>query len=232
MFERFRSHAAPAPRTGLTDGIEGKIAAFVKDWGALQRGEREAITDRQEEPLKLQTDADVALFTKSMEDELAKVEAFVTAEMNRAHNARVAQLDAEIAAKHREIESAKARIAAQDAEVDRRASSLAALIQTAEKIDPAFKIGTLDTARAVNEDEIRKEIVRRKFGDVAVDGKSQAYIDERFESLVARVNVDPFARVVADGLVSTGPDNGRAAADKAYSDMVDSLTSAHRRTTH
>ncbi|NEK15701.1 hypothetical protein [Rhizobium leguminosarum] len=235
FFNRSKPQNEPAPRTGLTDGIEDKIATFVREWGALKRSKRTYTPDGTEPVLKLLTDADTALFVKAMEDETAAIEVEINAEIaaiKRSTLAAIAQKDAEIAAINRDIEATKARIAAQDDEIDRRASSLVSLVQTAEKIDPMFKIDSLDTARAVNENEIRKEIVRRKFGAIAVDGKSEAYIDERFESLAARVNVDPFARVVADGLAPTSADGGKAAADKAYADYVRSLQDAHKGTQH
>lgn len=235
FFNRSKPQNEPAPRTGLTDGIENKIATFVREWGALKRSGRDYTPDGSEPVLKLLTDADTAYFVKAMEDETAAIEAEISAqiaEIRRKNLAEIAQKDAEIAAINREIEATKDRIVAQRDEIDRRASSLVALVQTAEKIDPTFNIDSLGTARAVNENEIRKEIVLRKFGAVAVDGKSEAYIDERFESLAVRVNVDPFARVVADGVASTSADSGKAAADRAYAEYVRSLRDAHKGTQH
>ncbi len=222
MFFNRNKQQEPAPRVGLSDGIEAKVAAFVKDWGALQRGERDIRSVIDEAPLQLRTDADVALFVKAMEDEAARIEIEID-NLRQSRNSEIAQKDAQIAAINREIEAQKARGQAQLDEIDQRAQARATLLAQVSRIDPK-----LDVAKITKDSDIRREVVQRKFGAVAVDGKSEAYIDERFESLVARANVDPFARVVADGLISNALDTGRAAADRAYADYVSSLTEAHR----
>ena len=216
----FFNRNKPQEQTGLTDGIEDKVSDFVKDWGALKRGEREFTADSQEPPLQLLTDADVAVFVKAMEDEAAKIEAEIN-DVRRQRNADIAQKDAQIAAINRQIELTKARIEAQDAEIDRRGEARANLLSTVAKIAPS-----LDTS-GLRDADIRKEVVRSKFGDAAVNDRSEAYIDERFESLEAQSSVDPFARVVADGLVSNV--SAKDAADKAWHDMVADMNNAHRK---
>ncbi|MUZ72951.1 hypothetical protein GOZ90_09675 [Agrobacterium vitis] len=212
---------APAAPIGLTDGIEGKVAAFVKDWGAIKRGQREFIADSAEPPLQLLTDADVAYFADAMNTEIALLEDEVR-QIKEKTRAAIAQKDAEIAAINREIEAQKARNQAEFDEINRRALARAALIEAAAKIDPS-----LDASNILKDADIRRDVVRRKFGDVAVDGRSEAYVDERFESLEAHAKVDPFARVVADGLAPTKLE-GRAAAEKAYQDQCDYLRNAHK----
>lgn len=206
-------------RVGLSDGVEAKVAEFVKDWAALQRGQRQWVADRKEEPLKLLTDADVAYFVKAMEDEAALIEAEIE-DARKRHIADIAQKDAEIAAINREIEAQKARIADQEQEVRRRASEIRATAEIASKIFPTF-----DAEGFVHASDIRKEIVRRRCGDGAVDGKTEAYIDERFELLAARVNTDPFAVVMADGIRSSDP---RAESERAYQESVQRLRDAHK----
>lgn len=218
LFKRKTDDAAHQ-RVGLTDGIEAKVAKFVKDWGALQRGQRSSAADRQEEPLKLFTDADVALFVKAMEDEAAHIETEIE-DARKRHIADIAQKDAQIAAINREIESRKAKLQDQDAEIHRRALALVDAKDTAKKIFPSFDGDGFTSAL-----DVRREVVRRRCGDAAVDGKTEAYIDERFELLAARVNVDPFAVVVADGLASNDP---RAACERAYEASVQRLRDAHK----
>lgn len=204
---------------GLTDGIQPKIDEFVKDWSALQRGEREFIADNQEAPLKLLTDADVAYFTQAMDAEIRRIEDDI-AEMKRNHLAEIAQKDAEIAAINRDIETTKARIASQEQEIRRRASEVRDAAGIAAKIFPAF-----DASGFVSASEIRKEVVRRRFGDEAVAGRSEAYIDDRFDVLAERANADPYALVVADGLKSNNP---KAESERAYNEYVQSLRDAHK----
>lgn len=221
----FFSRNKPQDRQGMTDGLKDSIDTFVKEWGVLKREQREFVADGSEPVLKLLTDADVAYFVKGMEDEAARIEAEIgtqISDMKRQQLADIAQKDAQISAINREIEQAKARIAAQDAEVIQRADARANLLASVAKINPS-----LDTSELMKDAEIRRELVRSKFGDAAVNDRSEAYIDERFESLEAQANVDPFARVVADGLVSNV--SVKDAADKAWHDMVADMNNAHRK---
>lgn len=206
-------------RVGLSDGVEAKVAEFVKDWAALQRGQRQLVADRKEEPLKLLTDADVAYFVKAMEDEAALIEAEIE-DARKRHIADIAQKDAQIAAINREIESRKAKLQDQDGEIHRRAIALVETKDIAKKIYPAFDADNFSSAL-----DVKREVVRRRCGDGAVDGKTEAYIDERFELLAARVNTDPFAVVMADGIRRNDP---KDAAEKAYQESVQRLRDAHK----
>lgn len=206
-------------RVGLSDGVEAKVAEFVKDWAALQRRHRQPVADRKEEPLKLLTDADVAYFVKAMEDEAALIEAEIE-DARKRHIADIAQKDAQIAAINREIESRKAKLQDQDGEIHRRALALVDTKDIAKKIYPAFDADNFSSAL-----DVKREVVRRRCGDGAVDGKNEAYIDERFELLAARVNTDPFAVVMADGIRRNDP---KDAAEKAYQDSVQRLRDAHK----
>lgn len=206
-------------RVGLSDGVEAKVAEFVKDWAALQRGQRQLVADRKEEPLKLLTDADVAYFVKAMEDEAALIEAEIE-DARKRHIADIAQKDAQIAAINREIESRKAKLQDQDSEIHRRALALVDTKDIAKKIYPAFDADNFSSAI-----DVKREVVRRRCGDGAVDGKTEAYIDERFELLAARVNTDPFAVVMADGIKRNDP---KDAAERAYQESVQRLRDAHK----
>lgn len=219
----FFNRSKPPGTSGLSDGIENKVAAFVRDWGSLQRGQRQPVTDSKEPPLQLITDADVAYFVKALEDEAARIETELQ-DIRRQRNAEIAQKDAQIASLNREIENTRARIQSQNDEISRRADKRADLLDTVRRIDPQ-----LDASTIMTEAGIRREVVRRKFGDQAVDDRSEAYVDERFESLEARAKVDPFALVVADGIKATGNSLGdlRRGADEAYQRMVQDLNTAH-----
>ena len=218
FFNRNKTEDQKKP-IGLSDGIQPKIDEFVKDWSALQRGERGYVADSQEEPLKLLTDADVAYFTQAMDAEIRKIEDEID-EMQRKHLADIASKDAEIAARNREIERAQNRVAAQNDEINRRAEARAALLDTVRRHFP-----DIDTSKLLKDADIRREVVRRKFGDEAVNGKPEAYIDDRYDVLMARLNVDPFARAVADGLQSN---DQKSESERAYQDMVQRLRNAHK----
>lgn len=223
MFFNRKTEDAASQRVGLTDGIEAKVADFVKDWGSLKRGNRQFVADRQEEPLKLLTDADVAYFVKAMDDEVAAIEAEIE-DARKSHLALIAQKDAEIASLNREKESRiatlQAKVRDQESEIERRALALVDAVEMAKKIYPAFDAKDLRSAL-----DVRREVVRRRCGDGAVDGKTEAYIDERFELLAARVNTDPFAVVMADGIRRNDP---KDAAEKAYQESVQRLRDAHK----
>lgn len=218
LFSRKKEDGAHQ-RVGLSDGVEEKVADFVKDWAALQRGQRQLVADRKEEPLKLLTDADVAYFVKAMEDEAALIEAEIE-DARKRHIADIAQKDAQIAAINREIESRKAKLQDQDGEIHRRALALVDTKDIAKKIYPAFDADNFSSAL-----DVKREVVRRRCGDGAVDGKTEAYIDERFELLAARVNTDPFAVVMADGIKRNDP---KDAAERAYQESVQRLRDAHK----
>ncbi|MBX4873266.1 hypothetical protein HJA89_10170 [Rhizobium bangladeshense] len=229
FFNRSKPQNEPAPRTGLTDGIEDKIATFVREWGALKRSGRDYTPDGSEQVLKLLTDADTAYFVKAMEDETAAIEDEISAqiaEIKRKNLAEIAQKDAEIAAINREIETTKARIAAQHDEINRRAGILGRIIDAARSLAPNLVIDKL------SEDEIMREVVRNKMGDEAVNGRAPAYIEARFDILASALKVDPFARVVSAGVTTADQGGGKAAADRAYAEYVQSLRDAHKGTQH
>lgn len=129
-----------------------------------------------------------------------------------AHVSALAAKDAELAKKDAEIDALKGKVldaTAMDAAVQARGD----LIAKAKAIAP-----TLET-KGLSDAAIRKAVVVAKRGADKVADKSEAYIDAAFELLTEDTKtVDPFARVVADGLTSTVTD--RSAADKAYADMV------------
>lgn len=214
----------PLGDSEMTPGMKEKIDDMVKGWGEVTRGLRDAKPDTGELPLKVVRKVDVDYLMQALEDESGRIEDELK-ELRRQRNAEIAQKDAErsrlLREKERVLADLQAKADAQEAEINKRAHARVALLATVAKID-----GSFDAAGILKNEDIRREVVRRKFGDAAVDGKSEAYIDERFESLEARVNVDPFARVLADGIKPAL--DGAAAAEKAWQDSVDYLRNAHK----
>lgn len=213
----------------MTPGMKEKIDDMVKGWGEVTRGLRDAKPDLAEPPLQIVRQADVAYLLSALEDEGSRIEAEIE-ERRKSFRAEIAQKDAERASllrqKERIIADTQAKLDAQQAQIERRGDARAALLHTIAKIDPAF-----DASSMLKDADIRREVVRRKFGDASVADRSEAYIDERFELLAGRASVDPFALVVADGIVATGGslDALRRGAEDAYTKCVDDLRNAHKR---
>jgi hypothetical protein len=198
---------------------KAKIDAMIELMVPAISGKPEKLPARELPKAKPASDEDVAAIIKKLKDETTKIETEIH-DVRSRRNAEIAQKDAEIAALNREIEQTTAHIQRQNDEINRRAEKRAELLATVAKID-----ANLDAAKILNDADIRREVVRRKFGDGAVQDRSEAYVDERFDSLAARANVDPFAKALADG-IRPAP-TAKDAADQAYLDMVKDLTSAH-----
>ncbi|MGV1787362.1 MULTISPECIES: DUF2213 domain-containing protein [Agrobacterium] len=140
-----------------------------------------------------------------------------------AHIAAIAAKDAEhakeMAAKDAKIEDLEKKVVS-DAELDKRIQARGDLVSVAKTIAKEVKTEGLSDAA------IRKAVVVAKIGDAAVAGKTDAYIDARFDLLVedaAKGAPDPFAAVVKDGLNSNN-DADKVVTD-AYAQMVKDLKS-------
>lgn len=128
-----------------------------------------------------------------------------------AHVAALAAKDAELAKKDAEIDALKAKVL-DDKALDAKVQARGDLIATANKIAKDVKTDGLSDA------DIRKAVVVAKLGDTALAGKTEAYIDARFDILAdeAKTNVDPLRQTLL---------NRDAPADltdsaKAYSEML------------
>ncbi|WRH62047.1 MAG: DUF2213 domain-containing protein [Fuscovulum sp.] len=115
-----------------------------------------------------------------------------------------------IAKKDAEIDDLKGKVLT-DAQIDARAQARADLLGKARAI--AATIVTDGKSDA----EIRKAAVVAKLGDAAVEGKSDAYVEARFDILVAD----------ADPIKGQGKETVKLGdADKAYREATAELTSA------
>ncbi|TAA11293.1 DUF2213 domain-containing protein [Pseudoxanthomonas winnipegensis] len=93
-----------------------------------------------------------------------------------AHATALAAKDAEIAKRDAEIDKLKGQVLS-DAEIDKRAAARADLVTKAKSLHDADYTGKSDL-------EIRKAVLVAKLGDAAIAGKSEAYIDARFDALL------------------------------------------------
>ncbi|WP_412063740.1 DUF2213 domain-containing protein [Rhizobium sp. SYY.PMSO] len=135
------------------------------------------------------------------------------ADAEAAHEKAIAIRDAE-------LDALKAALL-DEAEIERRAEARAELIDLARAIAGDIKTSGLSDAA------IRKAVVIAKAGEGAVQGRSDAYVDARFDMLAEglRKKPDLFADAVRDGISSTQPSASSAFA--AYAAMVRDLESAH-----
>ena len=130
------------------------------------------------------------------------------ADANTAHTAAIAAKDGQIAKLEAERDDLKGKVLT-DAALDARVQARADLIATAKAIHDADYTGKTDA-------DIRKAVVVAKLGDAAIAGKSEAYVDARFDILAEEAKKDPVARVLRDGGVRTPTnDHGYEASVKA-----------------
>ena len=134
-----------------------------------------------------------------------------------AHAKEIAAKDAEIARLEAAKDAAEAKVLS-DADLDKRVADRADLIGKARSMVP-----NLDTA-GLADAAIRKAVVQARLGDQAIAGKSDAYIDARFDILAEDAGKgDP----VADA-ISSQPVQQLGDADKAYAENLSYLQSAYR----
>jgi len=125
-----------------------------------------------------------------------------------------------IAVRDAELDTLKATLL-DEAEIERRAEARADLIVLAKAIAANVQTSGLSDAA------IRKAVVIAKAGEGAVQGRSDAYVDARFDMLTEGLNKKPdlFADAVKDGITSAQPSTSLAFT--AYAAMVRDLESAH-----
>jgi len=167
------------------------------------------------------TDAGVAAIEKLTADKAKIVSDHSTA--IAAKDAEIAKRDAELGKKDAEIDALKAKVL-DAAALDKAVADRAELVTVAKSIAPDVVVSGLSDAA------IRKAVVVAKLGD-AVTGKTDAYIDARFDILAedakaaAVAGADPFKKAVADGVKV--PLTADAAAADAYAKMIADMQSAH-----
>lgn len=146
------------------------------------------------------TDTGVAAIQKIADDKnlVVKQLADAKAEHETAINAK----DAELAKKDAEIDALKAAKLS-DAEIDAKVQARSDLLAKAKSVADTDFTGLSDA-------DIKKAAVVAKLGDAAIEGKTEAYIDARFDILVESADKsDPFANAMNDKQ-TTVTDNGQA----------------------
>lgn len=139
------------------------------------------------------------------------------------HTKAIAAKDADLARKDAELDALKAKVLS-DADLDKRVADRAALIATAKVIAPKVETAGLSDAA------IRKAAVKANLGDAFAEGKSDAYIDARFDILAedAAKGQDAFRKAVGDAADLPKRSTGDARAD-AYAAMLADMQTSHIR---
>lgn len=141
-----------------------------------------------------------------------------------AKDAEISEKEKALAAKDAEIDSLKEKVL-DDAAIDARVAERSDLIGKARAIAPKIETKGLSDAA------IRKAAVVAALGDTVINGKSEAYIDARFDILIdALEKADPVG-VNAKFSTPFNPVQVGDAREKAHTAMVDGLTSAWSRPT-
>ena len=118
------------------------------------------------------------------------------------HETAINAKDAELAKKDAEIDALKAAKLS-DAEIDAKVQVRSDLLTKAKSVADTDFTGLSDA-------DIKKAAVVAKLGDAAIEGKTEAYIDARFDILVESADkADPFATAMNDKQ-TTVTDNGQA----------------------
>ena len=175
-------------------GAELRTFDGAANWGAMPLS---PTAETKGNPMDLQT---VVLGDQAAQVAVAdapKIEAFKAAmtkrlnDMESAHATTIAAKDAEIAKAEAARDDAKGKVMT-DADIDKRVQDRADLIAVAKSVYPEVKTAGLSDAA------IRKSVVAAKLGD-AITGKSDAYIDVRFDILAEdAATADPFADGMKD----------------------------------
>lgn len=133
------------------------------------------------------------------------------------HTAALAAKDSDLAKKDAEIDALKGKVldaAALDAAVTARADLLAVAKAIVPDLDTTGKSAA----------DIRKMVVTKKLGDAAVAGKSEAYIDARFDILAEDAkSTATLTGALAHMAPATLSDGTAAAEQKAWSDGISDL---------
>lgn len=136
------------------------------------------------------------------------------------HTAAIAAKDKELGEKDAKIQKLEDEAITPDA-LDQLVADRAAIVDSIKKLNV-----TVDTKGKTLAD-IRRAAVVAKLGDKAVDGKSDEYVEARFDSLTDAAPDGFRAALMADGN-SNGGGSTVADSTSAYDEMKRDLESAHK----
>jgi len=212
------NHLAVVPKARGGESL--RIGDSAEKWGASPLTDAEKKEGKMPDLLKIMvdglqvetTDAGAKAIQKlqvalsDMEAKTAKEKAEMQAELD-AKEAEIAKKDAAIA----KLESEKLT----DAQIEARAAARADLVAKAKAVADGVDPSGLSDA------DLRKAAVTKALGDAAVAGKSQAYIDARFDILVEDADKADPAKKMKDA-----PAPKVASLDAAYMQRNTALENA------
>jgi len=145
------------------------------------------------------TDKDAAIVSRALADANKKASdaAKALADAMETNAKTIAAKDAELAKRDAEIADLKSKVL-DAAALDKRVADRSALVSRAKALAPSVTVDGIADA------EIKKAVVLAVSGKDAVEGKSAAYIDARFDMLTDGVASDPIRAAVAASPVNVG----------------------------
>ncbi len=195
-------------------------------WGAAPLSDAQhkevIMTDKVQSVVLGDKAVNVAADQAPIIEQFAKDSAKALTDAQADHDKKMAAKDADIEAKDKELAAKDAEIdkltkgKLTDAEIDQKVQDRAELVANATLVakDADFK--------GLSDDAIRKAAVVSVLGDSAIEGKSQSYIDARFDVMLEAVaDEDPLKTVLGDGVKTK-----TTTLDKAYEDRDAGLANA------
>ncbi|MEF3124504.1 DUF2213 domain-containing protein [Rhizobium leguminosarum] len=203
-------------------GAELRIGDGADKWGAapISTTDKETVTMTDAlrtvvvDGLSVQTTDQgaqaIAKLQKDLESSAAKI-----VSSDAAHATAIAAKDEEIGTLKAENQKLK-DAAPKPADLDKLVADRAALVTTIKAIDSKIEVS------GVSDSDLRRAAVKAKLGDEMVKDASDAEITGMFKAIAKDVKtVDPFARVVSDGLNNVG--DAATKAEDAWGKSIDDL---------
>ena len=159
--------------------------------------------------------------------DVATIEAFKVEAKNSldtviaANDAAIATKDAEIATKDAELDKLRKQVMS-DEQLDARVQARSELVSTAHAIAPDVEVKGLSDA------DVRKAVVTHVLGDEAIKGKSDAYVEARFDVMAEDHKDEPTDKFADAMSASATPRSAASAteADKAYMESITEVSDA------
>ena len=175
------NHLAVVPRARGGESL--RIGDSADKWGASPLTDAEKKEGAMPDLLKIMVDGLQVETTDAGAKAIQKLQKDLT-DMATKYASEKEKMQAEVDAKEAEMAKKDAAIAKleseklTDAQIEARASARADLVAKAKLVADGVEAAGLSDA------DLRKAAVTKALGDAAVSGKSQAYIDARFDILV------------------------------------------------
>lgn len=216
-------HIAVVPRGRA--GSEFRIGDNAGKWGAapiypeMSNKKEDTMSDALKTVVLGDKAAQVAVADVAIIEQFKADQAKAVKDAEKVHADAIAAKDKEIAAKDAKIKELEGKVLTDEAKAKMVADRVALESASAKITADVKPEGLTDAA-------LRKAVVIAKLGDEAVSGKSDAYIDARFDILAEdATKADPVVDALANGITTN---DGLTVADKAYAASLTHLQTAYR----